>query len=162
MIILLNEDEINKKIFKFLEESNSLSKLESCAIIDIHDKSQLSKNKLTPERLVDKLIQHELPQSMKDLYLIVSEVSSEYPLSVFAHNLSKILSEKLHHQINTHIVSSLNYDMSIINFSSEEPIWQVYGETNGKMTLIWEGNNILDFMNSPQQTFDGKAYVFRL
>lgn len=162
MIILLSNDEINKKIAEVLEESPSLPKLESCAIIDINDKNQLSKNILTPELLVEKLIQIKLPQSIKDIYLLVSEVSSEYPLSVYAHNLSKILSEKLHHQIKTHIVSSLNYDMSIINFSSEEPIWKVYGETNEQKTLLWEGDNILDFMNSPQQTFDGKAYVFRL
>lgn len=192
MIIIMKESEINRKAAEALMRIYNISNLylysdailkmreddsSYCIIIDFNDESHLAKNSISPQQFSAKLMAAGLPKTVKHVYLLVSEVSAEYPLSAYAHHFALNFAEVFQRKIAVHTVSSLNFEMSVLALSSKET-WQIYGlrkenlptaieeassellpKINNKK-LIWEGENILDYMQSPQQTFDGTAYVW--
>lgn len=145
-----------------------------CFVIDIEQ--QFFRKNITPEQYAAELIKSILPHSIHDLYLLTSEIEQNHFMAVFAHQLSQALLELHHRKINVHIPTYLSCEMTLIVPAKENDPWKIYGINHSNLNqtdlsyekilaekdkeIIWEGNDILEWMNNPQQTYNGSAYVW--
>jgi len=192
VIIVLNKSEVNKRAAEIISlnysiqdiyyYSNALNLKKNrnsniCVIIDLNEENQLTKENILPETLVKKLIDRGLPNTIQDIYLLISELTTDYPLPIYAHQLARFFSESYMHLVKIHIPSSLSYSMSMISLPLKDQ-WEVFGinksdipEGISEISLdqllaikneqqIWEGKDILGWMGTPNQTYTGIAYVW--
>lgn len=177
MIILLKDNEINNlaaqalnKIAKHTGMSHTkytypfnpfkqftLSKNNQCFIIDIGE-NNLFQSLLNPEQFGIELINAKFPKTITDIYLVASEDTSHNSLIKFAHHLAKFLSKKAETEIFVHTVSEINYIQT--NVSIALGGWTICGMRDGKKELLWEGQDILQWLSHPQRTFTGKNFKF--
>jgi len=172
MIILMKNNQKNNAAAKLIEKQHSIkstydfsgkwsslknASAKHCFIIDLDDETGLTSNALHPEIFASRLHDYQLPPTVTDLYLLVSQ-SSDFPLALYSHRLSQALEQRYQRKIAVHTISSLNHDRSLLSCLPEQNKWQIHDATS----LIWEGDNIQKYMNSNQQTFDGKAYAWDL
>lgn len=138
---------------------------DKCFIIDTRNEFGYATQLFPPELLASKLITYQLPDNVSDIYLLISENSEQFQ-SNYAHVLAKIFAKEYKRNFTIHTIASLNFDETIVKFIPNENKWKVNGklpsEDNKKMseTLIWEGSDILEYMNSAQQTFTAKTYTW--
>jgi hypothetical protein len=146
-------------------------------LVDVSDDSQIGKHKIIPEVLANKLMDLGLPESINDIYLVTNEYSSDNLLSVYAHELSRAFAQNFQRKIAVHVPSSLNFDISMVCYDKEN-VFQIIGINNSKKLklpkkltmksvakieekeIIWEGNDILKWMDDPQQVFTEVSYVW--
>lgn len=172
MLILKHGGSFDKQATRWLNEYYPDKFAEDkCFIVDI-EQTYVTK-KTTPEKFTSQLI---ITNSIKDIYLLVSEITQRHSLVVFANLLARELAEHHDKQIKVHVISSLNFDITfLIPPNKNSKNWQVYGVNPdneiehptvamlsklAEKKLIWEGGDILDWMNSPQQTLSGVSYVW--
>lgn len=175
MLILMNQNTNNQRSAEFLQSNHLGSDDQShCFVIDIEQ--QFFKKNITPEQFVTQLLESGLPDSIQDIYLLTSEIEQNHFLAVFAHYLSRIFAEHHRRMINVHVPTYLSCEMTLIVPSAENNHWKIYGINRSEVEqndlsyenilaaknkkMIWEGNNLLDWMNDPQQTYNGRTYTW--
>jgi hypothetical protein len=174
MILIPGNNPINQEIADHLLRKYG-THAGSQFIIDVDQ--QFFTKELSPEAFATYLMEKIDFLPTQDIYLVVSEIHPGHSLGVFAHHLSRILSEHYQKKINIHIPS---YQSSSVTFivppDSQEQQWKIFGVNDANLknknvsyeTLlenenkhcIFANENLLEWMNDPQQTFDGTAYVW--
>lgn len=175
MLILMNKSDNNQKSAECIQTYHADAEDSSkCFVIDIEQK--FFKKNITPDQFATQLLNLKLPASIQDIYLLTSEIEKDHFLSVFAHHLSQVFSKNHHRKINVHIPTYLSKEMTLIVPPEGKNSWKIYGINRSDLPqsdpsfntileapnkqLIWEGNNIFEWMNDPQQTYNGIAYVW--
>jgi hypothetical protein len=125
----------------------------SCFIIDLDE--ELNKN-ISPQTFAQKLIENGFAESVQDIYLLSNETIINKSLTVFAHQLSTALAELHARQINVHIASHISYQSTTIIPPDKNKEWEIIGDNE----VRWKGEDILKFLDDPQHTFNGVAYVW--
>lgn len=163
MLILMDKTPINKLAAQYLLTNQLDSENDtSCFIVDIEQK--FFKKNITPEQYAADLMKSGLPDFIKDIYLFTSEIEPNHFMAVFAHHLARCFAEFHGRKINVHISSYLSSEIThIIPPENNNGSWKIYGMSRENLQskkLIWEGKNILEWMNDPQQTYSGRAYAW--
>jgi hypothetical protein len=139
-------------------------------IVDI-DQSFFTKN-LSPDKFASQLITEGLSPDIQDIYLIVSEIENDHPLGVFAQQLTTILAERYQRKIKIHIPSYFSCYKTLLVPPDEDNKWRIFGinETNKNSyesllinqnkKCVFENENLFEWLNNPQQTFDSVDYVW--
>lgn len=146
-------------------------------IIDMDANGYFQENN-APDLLAMRLNVMEISNDINDIYLLVSDVNVNKKLPTFANRFAKALSQLEERTIEVHIPTSLNYDVTFVDPLHHLGKWQVYGiykeelsnnsekicldtlqKLKNKM-LLWEGDDILQFLNDPQKTYSGVSYVW--
>lgn len=155
MITLMTIDKINQNAKKIIC-NNTEDKL---IVIDLKVPTKIENT--SPELLVAKLIPL-VTDKVKDIYLVTPELSRENLMSVYAHKLAAYFAEVYQIQLLVHIVSSLEFDSTLISMQEEN--FQIHGVSSSTQTkkMIWEGQDILSYMDDPQRSFTGVSYVWEI
>ncbi len=173
MLILMNKNENNQKAAEYLQKIHADADDKRYFVIDIEQ--HFFKKNITPEEYAANLIESGLPDSIQDIYLLTSEITQDHFMAVFAHHLARCFAEFHHRTINIHIPSYLSCEITLIVPPIENQ-WKIYGINRSDLThaelsfatifaeknknLIWEGSDLLEWMNDPQQTYSCKTYVW--
>lgn len=146
-------------------------------ILDLDTDGHFQENKI-PHLFAMELNMREVMNNVDDIYLLVSDVNVNKRLSVFANRFAKELTQLEDRRIRVHILTSLNYDMTFVVAPDSERKWQLYGiyeedflsnnlnlnldtlHNFKNKNLVWEGEDILQCLNDPQNTYYGVSYAW--
>lgn len=192
MIIVLKKSDTNMRAAEIISSNYSIEDIyiysnfinliknkdsKFCVIIDLNEECLLAKENISPGMLADKIIEMGLPNTVQDIYLLITELTTQFPLPIYAHELARHLSERYMHLVKIHIPCSLSYSMSMISLPTKDN-WEVFGVNKSDIPegiseisidelmaikneqRIWEGKDILGWMGTPRQTYTGIAYVW--
>lgn len=120
-----------------------------------------------------------IASQVSDIYLLVSDVNIKSRLPSFAYHLAKNLNEKSEQPISVHIPTVLDHDVTLVVPPAKLEQWKIYGMSEQHLpenvadynfaawqkvknkTLLWEGDDILQWLNDPQKTYTGIAYSWK-
>jgi hypothetical protein len=169
MILVVGKNPLNQEIATQLPNINE----SQCFVVDIDQ--QFFTAQLSPEDFISYLLKNTDISLIRDIYLIVSEIQPNHPLGVFAHHLSRMLLEFHQKKINVHVISYLSSDVTLlVPPNQQDKQWKIVGinEENSKnlsyenllanknQKELFKNANLLVWLDDPQQTFDGTAYVW--
>lgn len=162
------------QVFDIRDAESKMNNLKDnqCFVIDIDASCGFSE--FTADFFARQLMQCHLPSTVKDIYMIVSDMKSHHAIMTFAQGLSIAFARDYQKKINIHVVSSLNFDVTLIVPSEKNNKWVVYGfdDTENSFEsyddanviqnkkILFEGENILDWMDNNQRILNGINYVW--
>lgn len=137
---------------------------------------------LSPDLFVEQLIKKGLPEHIKNIDFIVSDINPQKKLSVFAQEMVNYLNKKHHERAMTiHVITDLNYKITMIDPpKADSSLWKVYGfkklifipskneeayrallKEQSKI-LLWEGADITQWLRlSKQREFEASFTLTR-
>lgn len=186
----MSDNWLNKQGAKYLAEQYQIeiisefsahfinNKINRLIIMDIAGDAHLTSLKLE-EELADELIRMGLPESCTDIYFLMSDIDPKKSLILFANILSTIFMKKHKRKIQIHVPSHIAYDVTLL-LSTTIGHWAIYGlqkeniikelenyiEDVDYLTkisnkkLLWEGKDILNYLENSRHTFTGISYAW--
>lgn len=192
MILTMSDTALNRQLSIDLSKQYSLGELvlypqkfvdkgSKLYIVDVSSNQNIYLNK-TAKAFAAELIQMGLPDSVKDIYMIMSDLKSDQSLISFCNELAKAFTLYQHRKIAVHAPAQLGYDMTVV-MPAKNGKWQIYGlyddgiiaskllqeknqldfdyiHTINDKVLLWEGEDIQSYLNDPQKIYDGITYVW--
>ncbi len=146
--------------FDFSYDVNVSAQDKKLIIID------LEKENILQLRQSSKLFTHELlrigiPKKLTDVYFIVSDIHSVSKTVSFINYLASDLSAIYKRKILVHAPFQLNFEKIHIEVPlTEMESWRVHGVSSDKKTIIWQGEDILKWLNDSNRTLSGVDYVW--
>ena len=178
MIITLSSSTLNKHCAALLAKQLHLTNVSdifalafntvppssnSLFILDV-DAQPILISRFKPEELAKYLIEAGLPRSIKHIYLIMSDIDRDNNLVTYAHELALNFSEYYQRKMVVHIPSQLSYDFTLLTCPSKSDLWEIHGfnkqQESQSPILLWQGIDLVGYMNDEQQTYTGISYAW--
>lgn len=172
---LLSRQHGDMKIIQYQQENFSTEPAATrLFIIDLLRNDYFSET-FFPELLAFELINKQLPPTVSDIYLLVTSLDDSIKTITWGNRLAAAFLQNHQRTIRVHVLAKLEYDSVKFGFSINDMEWKIEGINfvnsipNSEelkidyldTQLIWAGNNIVNYLDNPEQICTGIAYGWR-
>lgn len=183
MIIIMSDSEINQRsaeslsnnydlvnhIYRYpFDEFFTVNRNEPIVVIDLDADSRFQ-NTVVPELFATRMIARKIFDESSDLYLLVSDITLDKSLQVFANKLTKDILKKTQRKVVIHIPTDFSHFGTLVVPPESGKHWKIYGLKSEDLlvpnlslnvltqaknkTLVWEGDDILQWLNLPEKLY---------
>ncbi|MHB1949429.1 MAG: hypothetical protein ACYCQI_15105 [Gammaproteobacteria bacterium] len=183
MLIIMRDSKINQRSAEIIAKKYGLdthiyrypfdefftgNRNEPIVVIDL-DADGHFQHTFVPEFFATRMSVRNMFDEINDIYLLVSNITLDKSLKVFATKLSNDILKKTQKKITIHIPVDFHHFGILVVPPENDEHWKVYGlnsndlrvsnlsldvlaQTKNK-TLIWEGDDILQWLDLPEMLY---------